>query len=348
MFALPKTLSFKLYYCFMQIKIVVLLMFLNLCLVIKGQIYEESPSDFFFSDKAEDSSLMMAPSLISTGMNEIHATMASSGDEFYYCVKGAGRFSVIVGLRFEDGFWSHPEVASFSGGDNTDLSPFVSPDGRFLYFVSDRPRSATDEVRNFNIWRCLRQEDDSWSSPELTEFSSDFGNEISVSVDSAGNVYFCADYDSNSLSFERDALDIYCVRKKNGNSWGEVQKLGAAVNTEKIEQTPAISPDGKILVFSSLRGNGIGAADLYVSFLREDGWSRAVNMGRMVNTSAYEWCPAFSGDGKWLLFSGNSMKGKPDQVTYTSVKRWLLGGGNGASDIWYIKASAIQKLKDNQ
>jgi hypothetical protein len=71
-------------------------------------------------------------------------------------------------------------------------------------------------------------------------------------------------------------------------------------------------------------------------------------MGRMVNTSAYEWCPAFSGDGKWLLFSGNSMKGKPDQVTYTSVKRWLLGGGNGASDIWYIKASAIKKLKDNQ
>ncbi|WP_029163920.1 PD40 domain-containing protein [Anaerophaga thermohalophila] len=332
----------------MHIKTAVLLMFLNLCLIIKGQTYEESPSDFFFSDNAEDNSLMMAPSLISTGMNEIHATMASGGDEFYYCVKGPGRFSVIVGLRFEDGFWSHPEVVSFSGGENTDLSPFVSPDGRFLYFVSDRPRSATDEIRNFNIWRCRRQDDGSWGNPELTEFSKYSGNEISVSVDRVGNVYFCADYESNSLSFERDALDIYWVRKKTGNTWGEVQKLGSAVNTEKIEQTPAISPDGKTLVFSSLRGDGLGAADLYVSFLREDGWSGAVNLGRMVNTTAYEWCPAFSGDGQWLLFSGNLMKDKPDLVTYTSVKRWLLGDGNGASDIWYIRASAIQKLKDNQ
>lgn len=332
----------------MQVKTSVLLIFLNLCLVIKGQTYEASPSDFFFSDKARDSSLMMAPSLISTGMNEIHATMASGGDEFYYCVKGPGRFSVIVGLRFEDGFWSHPEVVSFSGGDNMDLSPFVSPDGRFFYFVSDRPRSATDRVRNFNIWRCLRQEDGSWSSPELTEFSSDSGNEMSVSVDSAGNVYFCADYESNSLSLERDSLDIYCVRKTTGNGWGEVQKLGSGVNTEKIEQTPAISPDGKTLVFSSLRGDGTGAADLYVSFPGDDGWSRAVNMGKMVNTSAYEWCPAFSGDGKWLLFSGNLRKDKPDRVTYASVKRWLLGGGNGAWDIWYIEASAIQELKNNQ
>jgi len=332
----------------MQVKTSVLLIFLNLCLVIKGQTYEASPSDFFFSDKARDSSLMMAPSLISTGMNEIHATMASGGDEFYYCVKGPGRFSVIVGLRFEDGFWSHPEVVSFSGGDNMDLSPFVSPDGRFFYFVSDRPRSATDRVRNFNIWRCLRQEDGSWSSPELTEFSNDSGNEMSVSVDSAGNVYFCADYESNSLSLERDSLDIYCVRKTTSNGWGEVQKLGSGVNTEKIEQTPAISPDGKTLVFSSLRGDGTGAADLYVSFPGDDGWSRAVNMGKMVNTSAYEWCPAFSGDGKWLLFSGNLRKDKPDRVTYASVKRWLLGGGNGAWDIWYIEASAIQELKNNQ
>jgi hypothetical protein len=68
----------------------------------------------------------------------------------------------------------------------------------------------------------------------------------------------------------------------------------------------------------------------------------------MVNTSAYEWCPAFSGDGKWLLFSGNLRKDKPDRVTYASVKRWLLGGGNGAWDIWYIEASAIQELKNNQ
>lgn len=323
-------------------------MFLNLCLITKGQTYEESPSDFFFSDKAEGNSFMMAPSLISTGMNEIHATMASGGDEFYYCVKGPGRFSVIVGLRFEDGFWSHPEVASFSGADNTDLSPFVSPDGRFLYFVSDRPRSATDEIRNFNIWRCRRQVDGSLGNPELTAFSKESGNEMSVSVDSVGNVYFCADYESNSLSYERDALDIYWVKNKTGNFWGEVQKLGTAVNTEKIEQTPGISPDGKTLVFSSLRGNGIGTADLYVSFLGDDGWSAAVNLGRMVNTTAYEWCPAFSGDGQWLLFSGNLMKDKPDLVTYTSVKRWLLGDGNGSSDILYIKASAIQKLKDNQ
>ncbi|SFD69786.1 TolB family protein [Thermophagus xiamenensis] len=324
----------------MNDRICLLLIMISLSLNMIGQTYEESPSDFFFSDAADEMSILMAPSFISTGMSETFATISHSGDEFYCCIKSGFDQSVIVGIRFEDGFWTFPEVLSFSG-EYTDLSPFVTPDGQYLYFVSDRPRNDSTEIKNFNIWRCPRKTDNSWGAPELIGFSSDSGNELSVSVDRAGNVYFSADYERQGLSLDPNVQDIYWVKKEADGAWGPIQKLGGEINTDAIEQTPAISPDGKTLVFSSMRSGGKGSADLYVSFFQDGQWSPAVNLGEGINTGAYEWCPAFSGDGKWLLFSSNLKNPRPEKVDYRNLKKWLLGHGNGAFDIRYIKAAAI-------
>ena len=321
------------------------LFLIGICLSysLVGQTYEESPSDFFFSDAAEERSMLMAPSLISTGMNETYGTLAPSGDEFYFCIKSGFGQSIIVGIRFEDGFWTFPEVLPFSGKYN-DMSPFLSPDGQYLYFVSDRPRNDSRQIKNFNIWRCARKKDNGWDSPELIEFSSDSGNELSVSADRSGNVYFSADYERQGQALDPNVQDIYCVKKEVDGSWGPVQKLGRAINSDAIEQTPAISPDGKTLVFSSMRSEGRGAADLYVSFFQDGQWSPAINLGEGINSGAYEWCPAFSGDGKWLLFSSNLKNPRPEKVDYQNLKKWLLGHGNGAFDIRYIKASAITRM----
>ncbi len=309
---------------------------------INSQTYHDSPSDFFFSDEVGGIPMLMSPGFISTGMNEESGTLSPKGDEFYYCLTHQGDISVILVTRFIDGFWTYPDVAEFSG-KYQDSSPFIGPSGEYLYFVSDRPVNGTDRIRNWSIWRCLRVSDNEWSEPELMPFCSGEQNEMSVSVDRDGVVYFHADYESETISLNRDAFDIFCVRPAADNEWDGVEKLGSAINSSGIEEYPAISPDGNSLVFSSERSS-IGKGDLYVSFREGDGWSEALSLGRLVNSSARDYCPAFTNDGL-LLFVSSRRNSIPGNLTYSELKRHILGPGNGRGDIWYINASVLEDFR---
>ena len=55
------------------------------------------------------------------------------------------------------------------------------------------------------------------------------------------------------------------TRTGNGLPWSTPENLGPVINTAFQEQTPAITDDGDILLFSSNRPNGFGAFDLYMS-----------------------------------------------------------------------------------
>lgn len=310
-----------------------------------AQTYDSSPLDFFFSDEVGEEPLMMSRGFISTGMNELHGAVGVGGEEFYYVIKYREDISVIVVTRFSDGFWSYPEVVSFSG-KYLDTSPFVDPGGNYLYFASNRPRHETDGIANWNLWRCKRLEDDTWSEPELLPFSSENQNEMSVSVDRHGTVYFHADYGSETITVQRKAFDIYFARQADDGSWSEVETPGPAVNTDDaMEQTPAISPDGNCMVFSSRRQGGDGSLNLYVSFKNEEGWTKAEKLGQFINSGAGECCPAFSPDGKLLLFSSFVKNEMPETVNYGEIKKWMLGPGNGSGNIWYVNTSALERFK---
>lgn len=65
-----------------------------------------------------------------------------------------------------------------------------------------------------------------------------------------------------------------------------------------------ISPNEDYILFNSQRAGGIGGADIYISFKNGKGdWLPAVNMGKIVNSSLYDLCPALSPNGKYLFFT---------------------------------------------
>ena len=72
---------------------------------------------------------------------------------------------------------------------------------------------------------------------------------------------------------------------------------------------PAISPDGKYLVFSSNRPGGFGEFDLWISERVHNAddpnpkWSRPINIGNKVNTKDNEIMPYFHYDNLTLYFS---------------------------------------------
>ncbi len=329
----------------MYLKITIVFLFLVSAGSVYGQTYHDSPADFFISKNVDAEPMMMAPGLISSGMEECGGTLGKDGDEFYFYLRQSNTLSVIMGIRFDDGFWSHPEVLSFSG-TYMDANPFLSPDGQHLYFASNRPGDSDDGIANWNIWRSSRGRNGNWLEPRLMPFNSPDGNELSMTMDADGNIYFCADYESKTITLKKDQLDIYHVPVSEDGKWGEVVKMGPEINTASVEQTPSISPDGKCLVFSSLRIGGEGTADLYVSYKENGKWTPAENLKTPVNSSAYEHAPVFSSDGETLFFTSSREEKRPENINYSRLKKWLLGPGNGSADIWYIRATSICERKE--
>ena len=70
-----------------------------------------------------------------------------------------------------------------------------------------------------------------------------------------------------------------------------------------------MSPDGKIMYFTSNRKGGEGDLDIYRSMLQGDVWSNPQNLGPEINTPYNEETPFVSGDGNVLYFSSEGHQG---------------------------------------
>ena len=94
-------------------------------------------------------------------------------------------------------------------------------------------------------------------------------------------------------------------------TFGTPTNLGPTVNSSSVDWMPSISADGLSLYFSSRRGGGLGAEDIYVTTraTTSDPWGEPVNLGPPVNTSNWEQGPSISADGLTLFFSSYNRPG---------------------------------------
>ena len=68
----------------------------------------------------------------------------------------------------------------------------------------------------------------------------------------------------------------------------------------------SVSADGRYLVFTCCdRRHGFGSCDLFYSAYRRGQWTKPRNMGRPINSSAWDAQPALADNGKTLYFSSN-------------------------------------------
>lgn len=117
--------------------------------------------------------------------------------------------------------------------------------------------------------------------------------------------------------------DFYLsIKGKAG--WGKAKNVGYPINTNQNEGAQTVTSDGQYMFFTACgRQDGLGSCDIYVSGKTKTGWSRPMNIGPPVNTSAWETQPSISPDGKTLYFVSNRK------------------GGKGKMDIW------MSQLKDD-
>lgn len=196
---------------------------------------------------------------------------------------------------------------------NVEYNPIISPKGHYIVFQSNRPGGKG----GMDIWISTNQNYPNriklpdWTQPENFSELNTSGFEGMFSIlfgkedDRPEEIYFTSLRSTDRDGY--DGLNIYfSERIKNSKNWKIPVHLDE-INSNFNDRMPAISPDGKILIFSSDRPGGFGGFDLWVSFRYTPGdkWSEPINMGKEINTNYNEISPSFHWDGETLYFSSD-------------------------------------------
>lgn len=293
----------------------------------------------YASDKPLAAPALFAEGVVSTGDYDSHPAFTPNGRTLYF-LKSTPDFNfwTIVVSRFDAGRWGAPEVAPFSG-QYADADPFVTADGSKLYFISNRPAPGKAK-QDLDIW-VMEKTAAGWGEPQNlgAPVNSD-GNEWYPTLTRDGTLYFGSDRAGG-----KGRTDIYRARLVDGK-YAAPENLGEAVNTQFNEFEAYVSPDGRFIIFmSGGRADGLGGFDLYVSYLRQGAWTKAVNLGAPVNSGGNELSPTITPDGKYFLWtSTRGLAGEPHEkrFTYGELERRLRGPRNGLGDIYQIDVSALK------
>ncbi len=241
---------------------------------------------------------LFAPGIVSTRALELNAVFTPDGNELYFTRLIDNRETLMTTRRL-DGAWTPPAVADFSGAF-TDVDPFITRDGRRLYFSSSRPVDGSGESKDADLWYLERQAGGGWGEPvHLGEPNTEGKDDYYTSLSDDGTLYF-------SIFESKNAADIYRAARQEGG-FGPAERVAGGISTEALEHDPLVAPDGSYLIFTSDRPGGYGSADLYISFAGADGsWTEPVNMGESINSANYEFCAMLSPDGEYLFFTSRN------------------------------------------
>jgi Tol biopolymer transport system component len=262
---------------------------------------------------------IFAPGIVSTEKTEMNSVFSPNGKEFFFARRD-GKTLVMYFSRKSNGRWTKPEAFPYCEGIfNGDMS--YSPDGRRLYYCSDR--KTDDYLGSLDIWYCERTES-GWSEPvHLGPTVNSASSDTYPVFTKNGGLFFGSDREGGMGD-----KDLYYTRLVDG-SYTKPIPLGNAINSEYGEGDTYVAFDESYMIINTWgRPDCYGSGDLYISFKLADGsWSKAKNMGERINTEFLEFCPMMSPDGKYLF--------------YTSNRR-----GNG--DIYWVDAGIIEKLKPDE
>ncbi len=247
---------------------------------------------------------------------EYGSVFSANGDEFFYGVDTGGKAEIRY-MKLQHNKWSAPVKLIFSE-ENSFNDPFLSPDETRLYFISDLTMNGSNEQKDYDIWYVERKEN-GWSQPiNAGEAINSSKNEYYMSFTNEGTMYFSSN--AKADPHQGNNFDIY-ASKNNSGEFQIPQKLDGSVNTPNYEADVFVAYDESYLIFSSVRSDGYGNGDLYISFKNGDNtWTQAKTMGDIINTSGHELCPFVSKDEKYFF--------------YTSDK-----------DIYWVDASIIDALR---
>ncbi len=219
-------------------------------------------------------------------------------------------------IRMNDSTWSKPERFDYSSERKGihDASVSLSFDGLTIYNY----RSVNEGDLYYSTVK-----DGKWGEPKPMEGINSKYREshVAISFDNK-TAYFVSDRPGGF-----GGKDIWKATRMVDNKWGNIENLGASINTQYEEDGVFIHPDGKSIYFSSQGHNTMGGYDIFRATYEDGKWTTPENVGYPVNSPDDDIFFVLSADGKHAYLS--------------SVKE----GGYGMQDIYVITPYENKKQK---
>ena len=190
---------------------------------------------------------------INTRNWESQPCVSSDGRELYFVSRRGGNADIYRSLRNSDGAWSEPQnIGAPINTQGTEMAPFLHPDGRTLYFSSDKHVG----MGGFDLFMSRRGEDGQWQEPVNLGFPINTqGDEINFFVAADGKTAFI----SSQREGGNGGYDIYTfelpeeIRSDSANYLATVDVMelvpGDAVILQNIQfefNSSALTEDSQI------------------------------------------------------------------------------------------------------
>lgn len=285
---------------------------------------------------------VLGEGVLSTPANEFGGALTPDGREIYFSISVpvSYRYAIYVS-RLVRGAWTTPALAPFSGYGR-DFDPVLSPDGRRMLFISDRPAVPGRPKRDYDVWMVERTPGGAWGAPRNLgapvngTANGEETNEVWAAFAPDGSLYIAADSPQGMAIYESQLVDA---------RWAERVPLGPSVNAGAFTGEPFVAPDGSFLLYAAYgRRGGYGGWDLYISPRLPDGtWGEGENLGPRVNTPQRDYSPRLMPDGHTLIFTSERYfaAGLDAPLDWKTLSAGLRGVMNGHGNLYTVDLRSL-------
>lgn len=119
------------------------------------------------------------------------------------------------------------------------------------------------------------------------------------------------------------AIWLSCAEKKPREfTWGNLKNVGPNINSSGKDEHATFLQNGKTMYFASIREEGMGGYDIYISYLKDGAWTKATPLPSPINTKRDEYDPFITLDGTKLFFASNRDNDGPYWNCDIYVSEW--------------------------
>ncbi len=236
--------------------------------------------------------------------NDFAPSLNPAQDEIYFNRKVTGYTDIYFSQK-KDKKWAEPVPVLRINSPYNDETPFITRDGAFLLFASDRDGSITTPPNergaygiSFDLY-ITQKTSDGWAT------AIPLPGDVNTAFHERAPSFGC---DGKTLYFTRwpfgklEDAKIMAATLKNG-AFVDVRELPPPINTEYSETVIYPSPRKGIFYFTSNRKGSLGGYDIFRVEYKDGKWGEPQNPGDAINSPYNE--AFFSLVGDDIYFSSN-------------------------------------------
>lgn len=235
----------------------------------RGPHQENIVSEDFYSSNLKEGEWTVAENLgqaLNTFGNEGAQCLSSDGKILFFTAcdreDGYGRCDIYVSFLGAQGWSPAQNIGPSVNSPHWESQPSISPDGKDLYFVSNRPGGKG----KMDVWKSSLTSQGSFGRPvNLGETINTVDDEMSPFVHMDNQTLYFA---SNGHMGMGD-FDLFLSRRAHSKEkWGSAENLGYPINTHELENSLIVASDGQTAYFASDK-SGYGQEDIFFFKLPE-------------------------------------------------------------------------------